>query len=199
MASLKAALAFAVVLAAPADADPVRRWQPFIDEAALRFGIPADWIARVMRAESGGHATRGGMPIRSSAGAIGLMQLMPGTWADMTARHGLGNDPDDPRANILGGAAYLRTMHDRFGFPALFAAYHAGPARYGEHLAGRPLPSETIAYVAAVTRGLIPPDGLPSPPPETLFIVRRTVSGASGAVPANALFAVRRSPPLAPR
>lgn len=199
MAPLRAALAFAIMLAAPAHADPVRRWQPFIDEAALRFGIPADWIARVMRAESGGHATRGGLPIRSSAGAIGLMQLMPGTWADMTAQHGLGNDPDDPRANILGGAAYLRTMHDRFGFPALFAAYHAGPARYGEHLAGCPLPPETIAYVADVTRGLIPPDGLSSPPPETLFIVRRTVSGASGAVPANALFAVRRGPPLAPR
>lgn len=199
MAPLRAALAFAVVLAAPAHADPVRRWQPFIDEAALRFGIPADWIARVMRAESGGHATRGGLPIRSSAGAIGLMQLMPGTWAGMTARHGLGNDPDDPRANILGGAAYLRTMHDRFGFPALFAAYHAGPARYGEHLAGRPLPPETIAYAAAVTRGLTPSEGLPPPPPEMLFIVRRTVSGASDAVPANALFTVRRSPPLAPR
>ena len=199
MAPLRAALAFPVVLAAPAHADPVRRWQPFIDEAALRFGIPADWIARVMRAESGGHATRGGLPIRSSAGAIGLMQLMPGTWADMTARHGLGNDPDDPRANILGGAAYLRVLHDRFGFPALFAAYHAGPARYGEHLAGRPLPPETIAYAAAVTRGLLPSDGLPLRPPETLFSVRRTVSGPPDAVPANALFAVRRSPPLAPR
>jgi soluble lytic murein transglycosylase-like protein len=199
MAPLRATLAVAVVLAAPAHADPVRRWQPFIDEAALRFGIPADWIARVMRAESGGHATRGGLPIRSSAGAIGLMQLMPGTWADMTPRHGLGNDPDNPRANILGGAAYLRVLHDRFGFPALFAAYHAGPARYSEHLAGRPLPPETIAYAAAVTRGLLPSDGLPQRPPETLFIVRRTVSGASDAVPANALFAVRRSPPLAPR
>lgn len=199
MAPLRAALAFAVVLAAPAHADPVGRWQPLIDEAALRFGIPAEWIARVMRAESGGHTTRGGLPIRSSAGAIGLMQLMPGTWVDMTTRHGLGNDPDDPRANILGGAAYLRIMYDRFGFPALFAAYHAGPARYADHLAGRPLPPETIAYVADVTRGLTPSDGLRSRPSETLFIVRRTVSGASDAVPANALFAVRRGPPLAPR
>lgn len=199
MAPLRAAFALAVVLAAPAHADPIRRWQPFIDEAALRSGIPADWIARVMRAESGGHATRGGLPIRSSAGAIGLMQLMLGTWADMTARHGLGNDPDDPRANILGGAAYLRIMYDRFGFPALFAAYHAGAARYADHLAGRPLPPETIAYTAAVTRGLTTSEGLPPPPPETLFIVRRTAFLPPDALPANALFAVRRSPPLAPR
>ncbi|WP_374597872.1 lytic transglycosylase domain-containing protein [Sphingosinicella sp.] len=199
MAPLRAAFALAVVLAAPAHADPIRRWQPFIDEAALRSGIPADWIARVMRAESGGHATRGGLPIRSPAGAIGLMQLMPGTWADMTARHGLGNDPDDPRANILGGAAYLRIMYDRFGFPALFAAYHAGPARYGEHLAGRPLPPETIAYAAAVTRGLLPPDSLPPHPPETLFVVRRTASLPLDTTPANTLFAVRRAPSVQPR
>jgi hypothetical protein len=65
--------------------------------------------------------------------------------------HGAGADPHDPRDNILAGTAYLRAMYDRFGYPGLFAAYNAGPARYAEHLSrGRRLPSETVAYVAQI-------------------------------------------------
>ncbi|GLS35130.1 hypothetical protein GCM10010869_07180 [Mesorhizobium tianshanense] len=41
----------------------------------------------------------------------------------------VGPDPHDPRDNILAGAAYLRAMQDRYGFPGLFAAYNAGPER----------------------------------------------------------------------
>ena len=52
----------------------------------------------------------GGRPIVSRAGAIGLMQLMPGTWRDMQKMLGLGDDPNDPHDNILAGAAYLRLM-----------------------------------------------------------------------------------------
>jgi hypothetical protein len=86
---------------------------------------------------------------------MGLMQLMPGTWQAMRSAHGLGSDPDDPRDNILAGTAYLRAMYDRFGYPGLFAAYNAGPARYADHLArGRRLPSETVAYVAKVVSAL---------------------------------------------
>jgi hypothetical protein len=82
---------------------------------------------------------------------MGLMQLMPRTWAEMRQLHGLGADPHDPRDNILAGAAYLRAMYEKFGYPGLFAAYNAGPKRYAEHLVtGRELPSETVAYVAAV-------------------------------------------------
>lgn len=92
-----------------------------------------------------------GRPITSGAGAMGLMQLMPGTWAEMRAAYRLGFDPHDPRDNILAGTAYLRIMYDRFGYPGLFAAYNAGPARYARHLAtGRRLPAETVAYVSAV-------------------------------------------------
>ena len=127
------------------------RWNPHVREASARFGIPEDWIRRVIRAESGGRTMLDGRPITSRAGAMGLMQLMPGTWAEMREAHGLGADPHDPRDNILAGTAYLRAMHDRFGYPGLFAAYNAGPARYAEHLAiGRRLPAETVAYVAAV-------------------------------------------------
>ena len=57
----------------------------------------------------------GGRSAASSAGAIGLMQLMPGTWAEMRALLGLGHDPQDPHDNILAGTAYLRSMYDRFG------------------------------------------------------------------------------------
>ena len=127
------------------------RWSAHITEASTRFGIPGEWVRRVMRAESGGRTMLEGRPITSRAGAMGLMQLMPGTWTEMRNVHRLGRDPHDPRDNILAGAAYLRAMYDQFGYPGLFAAYNAGPARYAEYLAtGRRLPAETVAYVAAV-------------------------------------------------
>ncbi len=116
----------------------------FVAEAAQRFGIPAAWIRAVMRAESFGnvHAI-------SPKGAIGLMQIMPETWAGLRQRYGLGADPYDAHDNIVAGAAYLRELHDRYGIPGFLAAYNAGPARWEDHLAtGRPLPAETRAYLA---------------------------------------------------
>ncbi|MGV7121210.1 lytic transglycosylase domain-containing protein [Sphingopyxis sp. 550A] len=140
-----------VALATPAEARSVEAWRPYIEEASTRFGVPVDWIERVMRAESGGRTTLDGRPITSRAGAMGLMQLMPGTWADMRARLGLGSDPHAPRDNILAGTYYLRLMYDRFGYPGLFGAYNAGPARYSAFLVGRSgLPRETRVYMAAV-------------------------------------------------
>jgi soluble lytic murein transglycosylase-like protein len=165
-------------IAAPVQADPVARWQPFIAEASTRFGIPERWIVRVTRAESGGETTRNGRPTTSRAGAIGLMQLMPATWARLREQLGLGPDPYDPRDNIIAGTAYLRQMYDRFGYPGLFAAYNAGPARYADHLStGKPLPGETRAYLATVTGE--DPTGHPgramaSPrAADPLFVVRR--------------------------
>lgn len=113
--------------------------------AARRFGIPEAWIWAVMRVES--HSDSRAV---SPAGAMGLMQIMPATWAALRARHGLGADPFDVRDNIMAGAAYLRAMHDRYGnVTAMLAAYNAGPGRYDEHLSrGRPLPAETRAYLA---------------------------------------------------
>jgi hypothetical protein len=126
------------------------RWAAPVDDAARRFGLPASWILAVMRIESGGQTMREDRPIRSVAGAMGLMQLMPGTWAAMRMRHGLGDDPDSPADNILAGTAYLAQMHARFGYPGLFAAYHAGPGRYAQYLGGRALPLETRLYVARI-------------------------------------------------
>lgn len=85
----------------------------------------------------------------SSAGAMGCMQLMPGTWQELTVRYGLGRDPFDPRANMLGGALYLAEIIGRYGWPRALAAYHAGPGRLDQLLrAGRPLPASTIAYLS---------------------------------------------------
>ncbi len=151
---MDALIAFAGALAlvsTPPQAITTAPWQPMIDEASRRFGVPRAWIERVMQAESGGRTTLAGVPIRSRAGAIGLMQLMPRTWADTRAALGLGADPDDPHDNIIAGTFYLRLMYDRFGYPGLFAAYNAGPARYANALAtGTPLPAETRAYLAEV-------------------------------------------------
>lgn len=153
MDALKAIVALGALLAAPvAQAGTVTRWRPFTLEASARFGLPVDWIERVMRLESGGLTTLDGRPIRSAKGAIGLMQLMPATWLAMRTAYRLGTDPDDPHDNILAGTAYLRLMYDRFGYPGMFGAYNAGPVRYAAWLAGRErLPGETMAYLARVS------------------------------------------------
>lgn len=131
----------------------IARWRPWIAEGALRFGVPQAWIEAVMRAESGGRTELNGAPITSSAGAMGLMQLMPNTYRALAKTHGLGPDPHDPRDNILAGAAYLSAMRARFGYPGAFAAYNAGPARFEAHLrTGKPLPTETQAYLAGLSR-----------------------------------------------
>lgn len=189
----------AFVVAMPARAESVADWRPYINEASLRFGVPTAWIERVMQAESRGRTSLDGRPIRSRAGAIGLMQLMPGTWAAMRQRLGLGTDPDDPRDNILAGTFYLHLMYDRFGYPGLFAAYNAGPARYAAHLAtGSALPGETVTYLQTV--GGTPSAG-PSPvlqqSRQALFAVRylrdkQSQSGAPASAPST-LFAVRHA------
>ncbi len=118
----------------------------FVTEASKRFGVPEHWIRAVMHVESSAKPRA-----RSERGAMGLMQIMPKTWAELRARYGLGADPYDPRDNILAGAAYIRELYDRYGAPGFLAAYNAGPGRYERHLAtGRPLPEETQAYVATL-------------------------------------------------
>ncbi|WP_395447966.1 lytic transglycosylase domain-containing protein [Aminobacter sp. UC22_36] len=126
--------------------EPSDPYAAHIAEASRRFAVPAAWIRAVIGKESAGDERA-----VSSAGALGLMQIMPGTWYELRARWPLGQDPFDPRDNILAGTAYLREMHDRFGSPGFLAAYNAGPARYEAYLAGRPLPAETLAYVETLS------------------------------------------------
>ncbi|MGV7120828.1 lytic transglycosylase domain-containing protein [Sphingopyxis sp. 550A] len=201
MAAVRITLAALALLAAsPANAESVDHWRPYIAEASARYGVPVEWIERVMRAESGGRTTLDGRPIVSRAGAMGLMQLMPGTWTDMRARLGLGNDPHHPRDNIMAGTYYLRLMYDRFGYPGLFGAYNAGPARYAAFVSqGRELPAETRAYVRQLWDGSSAKgrkaiaSNLASP--STLFALERAGTDGAGSPVASgrrAIFFIRR-------
>jgi D-alanyl-D-alanine carboxypeptidase len=126
-------------------------WGAYIREASQRYQLPEQYIRAVMRQESGGQEFLHGQPITSPAGAIGLMQVMPETYANLRDRYGLGPDPYNPRDNILAGTAYLKELYDRFGSPGFLAAYNCGPRCLSDHLAsGRPLPAETLTYVAAI-------------------------------------------------
>lgn len=126
----------------------------FIGEASQRFNVPALWLRAVMQVESAGNAQA-----VSPKGAMGLMQIMPNTYAQLRQEYGLGADPFDPHDNIIAGAAYLREMYDLYGTPGFLAAYNAGPGRYDDHLiTGQPLPDETQTYLSRL-RPLI--DGAP--------------------------------------
>ncbi len=122
----------------------------FIAEASQRIGLPTSWLRAVMLVESAGNAKA-----VSPKGAMGLMQLMPDTWSALRVRYHLDDDPFDPHDNILGGAAYLRELFDRFGAPGFLAAYNAGPKRFEDYQAGlRPLRDETKRYLSTLAKML---------------------------------------------
>lgn len=190
-------MAVALIGDAPAGSSSVGRWQPLIAEASQRFGVSESIIASVIRAESGGRTMLNSRPITSRAGAMGLMQLMPGTWAELRSELRLGPNPHDPRDNILAGTAYLRKLGRRFGYPGMIAAYNAGPARYAAYLARRQrLPAETVAYLNAVTGRATATAITPlTQPRELMFVLRRDLSsskqGGAEPTPSDSLFAVQ--------
>jgi soluble lytic murein transglycosylase-like protein len=120
-----------------------------ITEASHRFDVPEPWIRAVMRVESDGDSGA-----TSPQGAMGLMQVMPETYAYLSGRYNLGEDPYAQRDNVFAGSAYLREMYDRYGSAGFIAAYNAGPGRYEDYLCGRDLPEETKRYVASVRLAL---------------------------------------------
>jgi soluble lytic murein transglycosylase-like protein len=111
-----------------------------IDAGARAAGLDPALVAAVAQTESGGNPNA-----RSAVGAEGVMQLMPETARSLGVA-----DPYDPVQNVRAGAAYLRTLIDRFGdLTSAIAAYNAGPgavARYG----GVPPYVETRVYVERV-------------------------------------------------
>jgi soluble lytic murein transglycosylase-like protein len=111
-----------------------------VQELSARYDLSPALIEAVVWQESRWHAGA-----RSPVGARGLAQLMPGTARD------LGVDPDDPMANLEGGARYLREQLDRFDgdVEKALAAYNAGPMRVAQ-AGGVPNIPETRQYVAAV-------------------------------------------------
>lgn len=183
----------AVAQSVPVARAAIDPYAAHIAEASQRFAIPERWIRAVLHAESAGNVRA-----ISSAGALGLMQIMPDTWAVLRLRYHLGRDPYDPHDNILAGAAYLREMWDRYGdVAAMLAAYNAGPARYDDYRStGRPLPAETRAYVAAlapvlggaaasdapVRQAAQPPDWREAP-----LFVRRPNDGRATVIPSSAM------------
>ncbi len=195
---LLSGLSFACVLpgatfAQPASIERSSSRSPYgeyIAEAAQRFELPAAWIQAVLRAESSGDARA-----VSPKGAIGLMQIMPETWADLRARHRLGSDPYDPHDNIIAGAAYIRELFDRYGSPGWIAAYNAGPRRFEASLRGLPLPAETRVYVANIapvidSRENANPDIIASADPFSwtrapLFIAQSDSTSTTTSVPAE--------------
>jgi len=123
------------------DVDAVVPYLSLAQEAAGYYSLPAELVLAVMRVESAFDARA-----VSRAGALGLMQLMPGTASDMFV-----DDPFDPRQNVFGGARFLRILVNRFGGDVALAvaAYNAGPGAV-ERWRGVPPYPETAEYVMSV-------------------------------------------------
>jgi soluble lytic murein transglycosylase-like protein len=117
----------------------IRNLDQVVSQAAADSGLDPALIHAVIQTESGGNATA-----KSPKGALGPMQLMPATAAE------LGVDPTDPVQNIMGGSRYLAAMKKQFGSDKLaLAAYNAGPGAVERH-GGVPPYAETQAYVKKV-------------------------------------------------
>ncbi len=132
------------------------RWNSLVAQAAQRFSMPAPWIRAVMQTESGGRTMSGTFkPITSRVGAMGLMQLMPATYAQMRAQYRLGSNPYDPHDNVVAGVAYLDWLYHKYGYPAMFAAYNDGPGHLEDRLRkGGLLPAETRNYITHIVTAL---------------------------------------------
>jgi soluble lytic murein transglycosylase-like protein len=122
------------------------RFRASFARAAARTGVPLSLLVATAYEESQMNPSA-----RSGTGAKGLLQLMPATARELRL------DGDDPAANVLAGAMYLRRMIDRFGSVDLaLAAYNAGPTAV-EHV-GRAPTDETLRYVKNVeARALLLP------------------------------------------
>jgi soluble lytic murein transglycosylase len=117
-----------------------RAYDPLIRQAADDAGIPPALVKAVIHAESAFDAEA-----VSKKGAMGLMQLMPGTARELGVVQ-----PFRPEDNVRGGTRYLRRLHDRYGSWAYtLAAYNAGPTAVDRH-GGIPPFAETQQYVRRV-------------------------------------------------
>jgi soluble lytic murein transglycosylase-like protein len=141
-----AAVVALTAVAAPASAMATEGPTPLelADAAADRYGLPRALVRSVMAAESGFE------PLAiSPKGAIGLMQLMPGT------AQVLGADPHDPAQNVDAGTRYLRDLLEKYnyGLRHALAAYNAGPGAVDKYN-GVPPYRETIDYISRIEKKL---------------------------------------------
>jgi soluble lytic murein transglycosylase-like protein len=138
--SLTANVRWAADAARELEAASVRRFDRHAREASRKHAVPVDLIRAVILVES-----RYNPRAVSPVGALGLMQLMPGTANDLQVRNAR-----DARQNVLGGARLLRMLDDRFRDPVLtIAAYNAGPNAVLRYR-GVPPYAETRRYVGRV-------------------------------------------------
>ena len=116
-------------------------WQGMVAAAARRYGVDEKLVRAVVQAESGFDPAA-----ISPVGAVGLMQLMPGTAADLDVEDSL-----DPEQNLDGGVRYLKGMMDLFDgrLDLALAAYNAGPAAVSRYGGVPPFP-ETRAYIRRI-------------------------------------------------
>jgi len=114
-----------------------------VSSAGEQHQIDPDFIRSVIKAESGFHQNA-----VSSKGALGLMQLMPGTASELGV-----TDPFDPNSNVEGGTKYLRDLLEKYNFDVnkALAAYNAGPKRVDRYH-GVPPYNETQAYISRIIR-----------------------------------------------
>ena len=156
-----------------------------IENAAKAARIRPDLVKAVIQVESGFDAHA-----RSSKGAMGLMQLMPATAAELDVQN-----PYNPDENIRGGVAYLRQLLDKYGNneELALAAYNAGPEavdRYGYQV---PPYRETRDYVSKV-KDRTAVTNAPSPTPRTVYRLfqiidgRKVVTGYQDHRPASGMF-----------
>ena len=118
-----------------------REFSPLVHEASERWGVSPALVHAVITAESNYDPEA-----LSRAGAMGLMQLMPGT----ARRFGVA-DPWDPEQNVHGGVRYLRELLDRFqNLKLALAAYNAGEGAVEQHGNQVPPYQETQTYVQRV-------------------------------------------------
>jgi hypothetical protein len=113
----------------------------------------------------------------------------------MRELYDLGEDPHDPRDNVLAGTAYLRWLYEKYGFPKMFAAYNAGPAAVEKR---RRLPSETRAYVKGISRILkvkVPAAETASAGPKTVTATLTRPDGSSITIDASMVKSIRPSLP----
>ncbi|HYK53734.1 MAG TPA: lytic transglycosylase domain-containing protein [Candidatus Eremiobacteraceae bacterium] len=130
--------------APPAPSNGPQRFTGIVQTAAQRNHLDPALLDTVIGQESGFRPD-----VVSSAGAVGLMQLMPATARELGV-----SDPFDPAQNVEGGAKYLRSLLDRYDgrLDLALAAYNAGPGAV-DHFGGVPPYKETQEYVSSIMSG----------------------------------------------
>ena len=148
------------------------RYQSLIDEHSALNAVNADLVRAVIQAESAFNPRA-----LSPKGAMGLMQLMPGTAADFGVR-----DPYDPAENIRAGVAYLKQLLDKYDgrVELALAAYNAGPGAVKKYGGTVPPYRETRAYVAKISGTVASSEGTSGRPTGPSTRIYKTTENIDG-------------------